>query len=258
MRWAAIQAARQVSRRARVDVGGDVGERERDALVLDDRLPERLALGRVVARELERGAGDADRLSGDHRARALEGAERRRAAPLDGGGGAALLGRARPAAARPVRPRGPWRSALCESLLAAEQLIAGHAAVLEDDLAGVRGAAAELVELAQHRQPRRALGDDEHALPAVAGLGIDGRDDDVHVGDAAVADEDLLPVDDPVAAVLTRAGLDRADVAAAARLGHGQRGELYVVRACRSTRAPSAPAARRSRPGGSRRAPARA
>ncbi len=39
-----------------VEVGGQVGERERDALVLDDRLAERLALGRVVAGELERRA----------------------------------------------------------------------------------------------------------------------------------------------------------------------------------------------------------
>ena len=53
-----------------------------DALVLDDRLPERLARDGVVPRELERRPRDPDGLRGDHRARALEGAQRRRAAPL--------------------------------------------------------------------------------------------------------------------------------------------------------------------------------
>src|SRR5207302_1815891 len=91
-----------------VDVGGQVGEREGDALVLDDRLAERLPGDRVVACELERGARDADRLGRDHRASPLEGAQRRRAAALHGGRGPALLGRCRRrrSARRPSPPRG--------------------------------------------------------------------------------------------------------------------------------------------------------
>jgi len=117
---------------------------------------------------------------------------------------------------------------LGESLLPAQQLVGGDTAVLEDDLAGVRCATAQLVELAQQREPRRALGHDEHALAAMAGFRVDGGDDDVHVGDTAVADEDLLPLDDPVAAVLAGRRLDRADVAAAAGL-------TVLARAARST-----------------------
>jgi hypothetical protein len=87
-------------------------------------------------------------------------------------------------------------------------VIGGHAAILEDDLAGVRGAAAELVELTQHPQAGRSLRHDEHALPSVTGLRVNSGDDDVNVGDPAVADEHLLAVDDPILAVLSRPGLD--------------------------------------------------
>ena len=83
----------------RVELGGDVGERERDALLVEDRLAERLALGRVVARELERRARDAERLGGDHRPRLLERAERRRA-PV-----AVARCSPRPAGARAARRR---------------------------------------------------------------------------------------------------------------------------------------------------------
>ena len=78
----------------------------------------------------------------------------------------------------------------------------------------------QLVELAKHREAGGVLGDDEHALSAVPGVGIDGGHDHVNVGDTAVADQHFVAIDDPVAAVLARAGLDRAYVAAAARFGH--------------------------------------
>jgi hypothetical protein len=116
-----------------------------------------------------------------------------------------------------------------ESLLTAEEVLGGHAAVLEDDLAGVRRATAELVELAQHPQAGRSLRHDEYTLTAVAGVGVDGGDDDMYVGDPAVADEHLLAVDDPVAGILARPGLDRPHVAASARLRDGQSGELDGV-----------------------------
>ena len=94
----------------------------------------------------------------------------------------------------------------------------------------MRRATAELVELAQHREAGCAAGNDEDPLAAVPGLGVDRGDDHVHVGDPAVADEDLLPVDHPVAAVLVRPSLDRAHVAAATRLGDRERSELQVAR----------------------------
>src|SRR4051794_28065169 len=54
-----------------VDLHPHVGERECDRLVLDDRAPELLALLRVGERVLVRGAGDADGLRADARARGL-------------------------------------------------------------------------------------------------------------------------------------------------------------------------------------------
>ena len=45
------------------------------------------------------------------------------------------------------------------------------------------------------------------AWPRVAELRVDGGDDDVDVGDAAVGDEDLGPVQDPFVAVALRGGL---------------------------------------------------
>ena len=63
----------------------------------------------------------------------------------------------------------------------------------------------------------------------MTGFGLDGGDYYMDVGDPAVADEDLLPIDHPVRAIPPRARLYRADVAAAARLGHGERGELDVA-----------------------------
>ncbi len=140
----------------RVDVGGEVGERERDALVLDDRLPEGLAPDGVVAGELERGASDADRLGGHHRPGALERSQSGGATPLNGRSGAAFFGRGdRFLALLGLAAAG---DALLEAVGAAEQVLAGHAAVLEHDLAGVRGAAAELVELAEHREAGGSLG----------------------------------------------------------------------------------------------------
>ena len=50
-------------------------------------------------------------------------------------------------------------------------------------------------------KPGRALLDDERGLAAVAERGVDGGDDDVDVGDAAVGDEDLGAVEDPLVAV---------------------------------------------------------
>src|SRR5258708_2419290 len=60
----------------RLDLGGHVSEQEGDRLVADDRAAELDTGGRVVERVLIRGAGDADCLGADCRARELQGAQR--------------------------------------------------------------------------------------------------------------------------------------------------------------------------------------
>src|SRR5205814_1813111 len=118
-----------------IELSGQLRERERDALLLEDRPAERLTLGRPIARELERGARDAERLSRNHRPGLLEGAERR---------GAAAAVRCARGLEAPLEPP-----------LASEQVVCRDAAVLERDLRGVRRAAAELLELAHQLEPRR-------------------------------------------------------------------------------------------------------
>ena len=85
-----------------------------------------------------------------------------------------------------------------ELLLPAEQIACRHPDVVELELGGVRRAATELVELADHLQAGRATGHDEQRLSFVAELLVDDGVDDVDVGDAAVADPHLVAVDDPV------------------------------------------------------------
>ena len=65
-------------------------------------------------------------------------------------------------------------------------------------------------------KPGVPFGDDEGRLAAVAQLGVDGGDDHGHVGDAAVGDEDLGAVEDPLVAVELGGGAQRADVGAGA------------------------------------------
>src|SRR6185503_18590806 len=183
-----------------LDLRGDIGEHLLDALLLQ----QRPAVGRgaaveVVERPLVSRARDADRARAHERARDLERGQR--------AGGAAAL----PAA-------GALQLAL-ELVEAAEQVIHGHAHVLEHDLGGLRGADAELVFLLAHGQAGRALLDHERGLAAVAERRVDGRDDDVDVGDAAVGDEDLGAVQDPLVALAPRGGAQRLDVRAGAGLG---------------------------------------
>ena len=92
-----------------------------------------------------------------------------------------------------------------QRVVAAQQMVGRNPAALELQLRGVRRAAAELLELAHHLQPGRPAGHHEQRLAAVAELGVDGGVDHVHVGDPAVADPDLVAVDDPVVAVAARA-----------------------------------------------------
>lgn len=126
-----------------------------------------------------------------------------------------------------------------QPFVAAEQVLLWYPTSGERQLTGVAGPAAHLVELAQHLQTRRPLGDDEHSLPSVSRIGVNRGHDDVHVGDPAVADEHLLTVDYPVAGVLAGSGGDRADIATATRLGDGQRRELEVTGGAEALRCPT-------------------
>jgi hypothetical protein len=91
-------------------------------------------------------------------------------------------------------------------LLPAEQVVAGHPDTVELQLGGVRGAAAQLVELADHLQARCSAGYDEQGLSAVSQLLVHNGVDHVHVGDAAIADPHLVAIDDPVVAVAAGLG----------------------------------------------------
>src|SRR5690349_21443502 len=81
-------------------------------------------------------------------------------------------------------PRPGLLELLLELVHASEQVVERDAHVLEHDLGGLRSADAELVLLLALREARRSTRDDERCLAAVAELGVDGRDDHVHVGDA--------------------------------------------------------------------------
>jgi hypothetical protein len=125
------------------------------------------------------------------------------------------------------------RQLVLELVVTAEQVGGRNANAIELQFGGVRRPAAELVELADQLQARRAAGHHEQRLPAVAEFLVDHGVDHVDVGDAAVADPHLVPVDDPVGAlpgaVPAGPGAQIAHVAAALGLGDGQRGQLQVT-----------------------------
>ena len=120
---------------------------------------------------------------------------------------------------------------LVQLLLAAQQVLHRHAHVVQHHLGGVRGADADLVLLLALRVALAVLLDDERGLAAVAELGVHGGHDHGHVGDAAVGDEDLGAVQDPLVRGLVElgGGAQRLDVGAGAGLGHRVGAELDLV-----------------------------
>ena len=80
------------------------------------------------------------------------------------------------------------------------------------------------------------------AWPRDAQLGVDGGDDDVDVGDAAVGRPGLLAVEDPLVLglVVARAGAQRRDVGAGVGLGGAEGGDLRVVGGAEAVRDPLA------------------
>src|ERR1035437_9606076 len=127
-------AARPSTRRARSAAGRHQCRRrdrrgETRSLILDDRLAKRLALDGIVASELQGSAGDPDGLCRDHRTGALEGPQRSRAAPLHRRCWSPLLRRGdRLASLLGLAPLG---NPLLQTLGAAQEMLAGHAAALE-------------------------------------------------------------------------------------------------------------------------------
>lgn len=108
--------------------------------------------------------------------------------------------------------------------LLAQQVGIRDADVLEVQLRGVGEVLAHLVEFAPTGEALHAAFDDQQREALVTGLGIGARHHDDEVGVDARGDERLGTVEDPVVPpVADRRGLDARQVAARARLGHGNR-----------------------------------
>ena len=112
--------------------------------------------------------------------------------------------------------------------------------VVEDHLAGVRGPDAHLLELLTGREPGRPGRDDEAGLAPRPETRVDRGHHHVHVGDPAVGDPGLGAVDDPLVLglVVDGPGAQRAHVGAGVGLGHGEGGQLDLVRRPEALRAP--------------------
>ena len=110
--------------------------------------------------------------------------------------------------------------------LGAQDVLGGHEAVLEHQLAGVGPAHAQLVEFLRRRKTFHAALDDKggDAFGACVdvGLGID----DQHMRVGAVGDPHLVAVEDIAAVGFVGAQLHRHDVRTGARLAHGKRADF--------------------------------
>ena len=204
---------------ARLEFGRHVRELEVDALELGDPLAELLPLARVLERFLECTLCDAKREGGDPDAPLVEGLHEVDEAP-------SLL-------ANPVLRR--------------------HLDVLEDQLARVGGAPAELVLLlpraeSLHRSDLGVVADAKtlHALEVTGLLGeheardplgalprIRHRGDHEALAHTAVCDEALGAVDDVMTALSHRRGLGAAGVGAGIRLGEAEAAEHLAAREAR-------------------------
>ena len=130
-----------------------------------------------------------------------------------------------------LEPAGGLVEAL--ALDAADQMIGGHAIVLEDELGGVDRLVAELLQLAADREALHLRRDEKaHALVAglAFGIGLDQQREARALD--AVRDPGLRAVDDVVIAVAPRGHADALQVGAGIRLGQREaaanfaRGEL--------------------------------
>ena len=114
--------------------------------------------------------------------------------------------------------------------LGAEQVVGRHAAVVEDQLGGHRGAHAELLfQTLTEGEAGDVLLDHERADAALAGPGVDQE----HVAerlvvDGAVGDERLAAVEDVVIAVALGGGAHAEHVGARFRLGHAHAADPFA------------------------------
>ena len=111
----------------------------------------------------------------------------------------------------------------------AEHVVCGHLTVLEDQLAGVGAAHAELVQLLRGAKPVHAALDQERRDAARAGRGIGLGVDHQHLGVGAVGDPHLGSVQDVAVALLLGAGPHADHVRAGAGLAHGQRAHVLAA-----------------------------
>ena len=91
----------------------------------------------------------------------------------------------------------------------------------EEQLGGVTGVLADLVQIAALAEARQRGIDQEQADAFGTGGRVGLGRNDHHVGVLAVGDEGLGAIQDVIVAILDRAGANGLQVAAGARLGHG-------------------------------------
>src|SRR5699024_4060754 len=102
-----------------------------------------------------------------------------------------------------------------------DEVLGGHAHVLEEQLGGVLRLHADLVEVAPTLEAGHAALDDQAGKALRTGVGVGLPDHHDQVGVDAVGDEGLLPVEDEVVTVSYRTGPDALQVTSGTGFGHG-------------------------------------
>ena len=110
----------------------------------------------------------------------------------------------------------------------AEHVLVGDLAVVEDQLAGVRAAHAELVELPGGGETPELPLDDERGDAARSGVGVGLGVDHQHVRVGAVGDPHLGPVQHVAVVALLGVQLHRDHVGPRAGLAHRQRADVLA------------------------------
>ena len=158
------------------------------------RLPELLALADIGHDQVERRPHDAERPAGEHDPLIVE------------------AGHQDP---RPLAFR-------------AEEVFGRHLAIGEDELAGLRPAHAELVELARDGEPGRATLDDEGGDAAAPRFHARTGIDDGEVGAWTVGDPHLAAIEDEAVATLLGDEPHRHHVGTCLAFRHGEGAEMLA------------------------------
>jgi len=99
----------------------------------------------------------------------------------------------------------------------------GYLAIFEDDLAGGRGANAELVLFFANRESRHTLVHQEGGDPFISSARIQGCEDDEEAGLTGIGDKELLPVQQIEVAALFGPHLERERIRTGAGFTQGVR-----------------------------------